>query len=156
MMETAPLYHRVADQIHALVRSGTLRAGDRVPSVRRLSLQQGVSVSTVLQAYQRLEAIGVIEARPQSGYYVKRTSAAVEEPAASRPPQRALTVDVNDLADAVLAYATDPAFVAFGSGCPAGELFPLERIRRAMSSIALRDRNSLGRYGLPPGTAKFR
>src|SRR5947208_12280828 len=93
----SPLYHQVADQIHALVRAGTLRAGDRVPSVRRLSHQQGVSVSTVLQAYQRLEAIGVIEARPQSGYYVKRMPNAVEEPAASRPPQRALTVDVNDL-----------------------------------------------------------
>src|SRR5258708_17690520 len=156
MLETAPLYHQLADHIHSLVRAGTLRAGDRVPSVRRLSNQQGVSVSTVLQAYQRLEAIGVIEARPQSGYYVKRTPAAVEEPAASRPPQRALTVDVNDLADAVLAYATDPNFVAFGSGCPAPEFFPLERLRRAISSLALRDRDALGRYGLPPGAEKLR
>ncbi len=156
MLESAPLYHQLADQIHALVRAGTLRAGDRVPSVRRLSQQQGVSVSTVLQAYQRLEAIGIIEARPQSGYYVKRTPAAVEEPAASRPPQRALTVDVNDLADAVLAYATDPNFVAFGSGCPAPEFFPLERLRRAISSLALRDRDALGRYGLPPGAEKLR
>src|SRR5258708_33282583 len=133
MLESAPLYHQLADQIHALVRAGTLRAGDRVPSVRRLSQQQGVSVSTVLQAYQRLEAIGIIEARPHSGCYVKRTPAAVAEPAASRPPQRALTRDVNDLADAVLAYAMDPKFVAFGSGCPAPELFPLERLRRTMS-----------------------
>jgi DNA-binding transcriptional MocR family regulator len=156
MLETSPLYHQVADQIHALVRAGTLRAGERVPSVRRLSQQQGVSVSTVLQAYQRLEAIGVIEARPQSGYYVKRSSAAVEEPALSRPPKRALTVDVNDLADAVLGYATDPTFVAFGSGCPAPELFQLERVRRTMSSLALRDRDALGRYGLPPGTEKLR
>jgi DNA-binding transcriptional MocR family regulator len=156
MLETAPLYHQLADQIHALVRSGTLRAGERVPSVRRLSQQQNVSVSTVLQAYQRLEAIGVIEARPQSGFYVRRTPAAVEEPAVSRPPQRALTVDVNDLADAVLSYAGDPSFIAFGSGCPAPEFFPLEKLRRAMSSLALRDRDSMGRYGLPPGTEKLR
>src|SRR5260221_7951555 len=115
MLESAPLYHQLADQIHSLVRAGTLRAGERVPSVRRLSKQQGVSVSTVLQAYQRLEAIGVIEARPQSGYYVKRVPHAVEEPAASRPPQRALTVDVNDLADAVLGHAGDPGFVSVGS-----------------------------------------
>jgi DNA-binding transcriptional regulator YhcF (GntR family) len=65
MLQSASLlYHRLADHIHELVRAGTLRAGDRVPSVRRLSRQQGVSVSTVLQAYQRLEDIGVIEARP--------------------------------------------------------------------------------------------
>src|SRR5687767_8258257 len=134
MLESeAPLYRQVADEIQSLVAAGTLRTGDRVPSVRRLSVQQGVSVSTVLQAYQRLEAIGVIEARPQSGYYVKRTPVTVQEPEVSRPPRRALTVDVNDLADAVLSHAMDPNFVAFGSGCPAPELFQLERLRRTMS-----------------------
>ena len=66
MLDAAPLYSQVAEQIHALIRAGTLRPGERVPSVRRLSRQQGVSVATVLQAYQRLEDAGVIEARPQS------------------------------------------------------------------------------------------
>jgi DNA-binding transcriptional MocR family regulator len=151
-----PLYRQVADEIQSLVAAGTLRTGERVPSVRRLSRQQGVSVSTVLQAYQRLEDAGVIEARPQSGYYVKRPVAAVAEPAVSRPPRRAQAVEVNELADTVLSYADDPGVVAFGSGCPSPELFPLERLRRAMASIALRDRGTLGRYGLPPGTEQLR
>ncbi|MGH8740423.1 MAG: GntR family transcriptional regulator, partial [Burkholderiales bacterium] len=146
MLESAsPLYHQLADHIHALVRAGTLRAGDRVPSVRRLSQQQKVSVSTVLQAYQRLEDIGIIEARPQSGYYVRRLQAAVEEPEPSRPPRRALNVEVNDLAEAVLAYADAPDVVAFGSACPAPELFPLERVRRVLSTLARRERGALGR-----------
>src|SRR5262245_51735449 len=81
MLDTAPLYHQLAEQIHEMIRAGTLRAGDRVPSVRSLSQQQNVSVSTVLQAYQRLEDNGVIEARPQSGYYVRRAPADLEEPA---------------------------------------------------------------------------
>jgi DNA-binding transcriptional MocR family regulator len=156
MLETAPLYHQLADQIHELIRAGTLRAGDRVPSVRRLSNQQRVSVSTVLQAYQRLEDIGVIEARPQSGYYVRRLAAAVQEPEPSRPPKRALNVEVNDLTDAVLSYASDPNVVAFGSACAAPELFQLDRVRRVLSSLARRDRNALGRYGLPPGTERLR
>jgi DNA-binding transcriptional MocR family regulator len=156
MLDTAPLYHQLADQIHELIRAGTLRAGDRVPSVRRLSNQQRVSVSTVLQAYQRLEDIGVIEARPQSGYYVRRPAAAVREPESSRPPKRALNVDVNDLAEAVLASAADPNVVAFGSACPAPELFHLERVRRVLSSLARRQRDALGRYGLPPGTERLR
>src|SRR5918992_1835864 len=156
MLETTPLYHQLADQIHELIRAGTLRTGDRVPSVRRLSNQQRVSVSTVLQAYQRLEDIGVIEARPQSGYYVRRLAAAVQEPEPSRPPKRALNVEVNDLTDAVLSYAGDPGVVAFGSACAAPEFFPLERVRRVLSSIARRDRNALGRYGLPPGTERLR
>src|SRR5688572_26491961 len=156
MLETTPLYHQLADQIHELIRAGTLRAGDRVPSVRRLSDQQRVSVSTVLQAYQRLEDIGVIEARPQSGYYVRRPAATMPEPEPSKPPRRALNVEVNALADAVLAHAADPDIVAFGSACPSPELFPLERVRRVLSSIARRDRDALGRYGLPPGTERLR
>jgi DNA-binding transcriptional MocR family regulator len=157
MLETTmPLYHQLAEQIHELIRAGTLRAGDRVPSVRRLSNQQRVSVSTVLQAYQRLEDIGVIEARPQSGYYVRRLSAGVREPEPSRPPKRAITVEVNDLTDAVLAHASNPDVIAFGSACAAPELFQLERLRRVLSALARRDRNALGRYGLPPGTEKLR
>jgi DNA-binding transcriptional MocR family regulator len=156
MLDTAPLYHQVADQIHTLIRAGTLRAGERVPSVRRLSRQQGVSVATVLQAYQRLEDAGVIEARPQSGYYVKRAARPMEEPAVSKPPQRALAVEVNALADVMLAATQEPKMVSFGSACPMGDLFPLERIRRVLSSLARRDRHALGRYGLPPGTEALR
>ena len=156
MLDTAPLYHQLADHIHEMIRAGTLRAGDRVPSVRSFSQQQGVSVSTVLQAYQRLEDSGVIEARPQSGYYVRRAPAAVQEPAPSRPPRRALNVEINELADAVLTNASDPEFITFGSACAAPELFPLERVRRVISSLARRDRSALGRYGLPPGTEQLR
>jgi DNA-binding transcriptional MocR family regulator len=156
MEQALPLYHQVAEQIHALVRAGTLRPGERVPSVRRLARQERISVSTVLQAYQRLEDAGVIEARPQSGYYVKRAALPVEEPAASRPPRRALAVEVNALTDLVLAAAHDPSVVAFGSACPSGDLFPLERIRRVLSSRARRDRDALGRYGLPPGAEPLR
>lgn len=156
MLENRPLYDQLAEQIHDLIRSGTLRAGEKVPSVRRLSRQQGVSISTVLQAYQRLEDSGVIEARPQSGYYVRRHRPAVREPEPSRPPRRALAVEVNALTDLVLSYAGDPHVVAFGSACAAPELFQLERVRRVLASVARRERLALGRYGLPPGTERLR
>jgi DNA-binding transcriptional MocR family regulator len=156
MLDSTPLYAQVADQIHALIRAGTLRPGERVPSVRRLSRQQAVSVATVLQAYERLEDAGVIEARPQSGYYVKRAAAPVEEPATSKPPQRALTVEVNALADVMLGAGQDPKMVSFGSACPNGDMFPLERVRRVLSSRARRNRASLGSYGLPPGSEALR
>lgn len=152
----APLYHQLAEQIHSLIRTGTLRAGEKVPSVRRLSHQQQVSVSTVLQAYQRLEDAGVIEARPQSGYYVRRMAAPMAEPAQSRPPRRAINVEVNALADAMLAAGQDPKMVSFGSACPTGDFFPLERLRRVLASRARRDRGALGRYGVPPGSEALR
>src|ERR1044071_5623390 len=66
-----PLYLQVARQIEGQIRKGALRIGDRVPSIRGLRRQQGVSVSTVLQAYFWLENQGWIEPRPQSGFYVR-------------------------------------------------------------------------------------
>src|SRR5437588_5728241 len=66
-----PLYLKVAHQIEGQIRKGALRVGDRVPSIRGLRRQQGVSVSTVLQAYFWLENQGWIEPRPQSGFYVR-------------------------------------------------------------------------------------
>src|SRR6266403_4956040 len=65
------LYKQLALRISELIEHGTLRPGERVPSVRRCSEQQSVSIATVMQAYRLLESRGVIEARPQSGYYVR-------------------------------------------------------------------------------------
>jgi len=69
--KAAPLYVTLAGELQSLVEQGTLRPGHRVPSVRRLALQRDVSISTVIQAYTLLENRGVLEARPQSGYYVR-------------------------------------------------------------------------------------
>ena len=66
-----PLYVELADSLQSLVEQGTLRPGHRVPSVRIMSRQRDVSIATVLQAYTVLENRGYLEARPQSGYYVR-------------------------------------------------------------------------------------
>src|SRR5829696_4312108 len=63
-------YEQVAARIGWLIEQGTLPLGGRVPSVRALSRQESVSISTVVQAYRLLEDRGLIEGRPQSGYYV--------------------------------------------------------------------------------------
>src|SRR5205807_8043511 len=66
-----PRYLQVARLLEGQISRGMLRVGERVPSVRNLSQQQDVSISTVLQAYFWRENHGYIEARPQSGCYVK-------------------------------------------------------------------------------------
>src|SRR5215210_3789805 len=86
LKEPGLLYEQVAETIARQIEAGTLRAGDRVPSVRRTSKQHRVSVSTAVQAYLALENRGLIEARPQSGFYVRpQQRAAVPEPLLSRP-----------------------------------------------------------------------
>src|SRR5438309_7731320 len=92
------LYKQLALRISELVEHGALRPGERVPSVRKCSEQQSVSIATVMQAYRLLEDQGVIEARPQSGYYVRtRRWTPPPEPDISRPPPGAVNVKLNDL-----------------------------------------------------------
>jgi DNA-binding transcriptional MocR family regulator len=71
------LYERVAKLVETQIATGALRADDRIPSVRSMSRTARVSVSTVVQAYVHLENLGLIEARPQSGFYVKRAERAL-------------------------------------------------------------------------------
>lgn len=66
------LYNQVESLIKDWINDGTLLAGSRIPSVRALSKKLSVSISTVNQAYALLEAQGHIEAKPQSGYFVKK------------------------------------------------------------------------------------
>ncbi|WP_240732201.1 GntR family transcriptional regulator [Geobacter sp. FeAm09] len=76
----APLYERVAGEMATLIGQGTFRAGDRVPSIRQLSRRFDVSINTAMQAYALLEDQRLIEARPQSGYYVRARAPEIASP----------------------------------------------------------------------------
>ena len=54
-----------------MISEDVLRIGDKLPSVRVLSGEYGISTGTVFQAYYHLEGKGLIESRPKSGYYVR-------------------------------------------------------------------------------------
>lgn len=71
-----PLYERLAEHYRRIIAAGTLSPGDRMPSVRAFMAQHGVSLSTAIQAFRRLEDTGWCEARPRSGYFVRRRAAA--------------------------------------------------------------------------------
>jgi DNA-binding transcriptional MocR family regulator len=143
----APLYVTLADTLQQLVEQGTLRPGHRVPSVRRMALQRDVSISTVLQAYTVLENRGYLEARPQSGYYVKpRLPNQAPEPRMARPMAKASYVGVNDLTAEVLKRSADPSFIPFAAACPDASLFPVKKLSRLLGAAARSDVSALGRY----------
>ena len=68
------LYRQVIDLIGENIDAGTLRPGDRLPSLRKMSRSAGVSIPTVRQAYIELERQRRIESRPQSGFYVRHVA----------------------------------------------------------------------------------
>src|SRR5882724_8229553 len=147
--KAAPLYVMLATELQSLVEQGTLRPGHRVPSVRRLALQRDVSISTVLQAYTLLENRGWIEARPQSGYYVRpRLPSDAPEPRMAKPMAKPSYVGVNDLTAEVLALAVDPRYVPFGAACPDHSLFPTKKLARILASVGRNDPALLGRYAM--------
>ena len=123
-----PLYVRIAETFTRQVSTGVLRPGDRVPSLRRLSREQGVSLSTALQAYVWLENRGYLEARPQSGFYIRTPFAKlIPEPQAESLQSQPAAMGTNAVLEEIIRSANDPAFVPFGAGCASAELFPNRR-----------------------------
>lgn len=55
-----PIYRQIVDQVLALVASGTLRAGEHLPSVRQVARDAAVNPMTVSKAYSKLEVEGVV------------------------------------------------------------------------------------------------
>src|SRR5689334_9220005 len=65
------IYLQVADGLEKMISDDILKIGDKLPSVRMLSDEYGISMGTAFQAYYHLEGKGLIESRPKSGYYVR-------------------------------------------------------------------------------------
>jgi DNA-binding transcriptional MocR family regulator len=150
------LYEKVADRLSAAIASGTLRPGDRLPSVRKLSSQQRVSVSTVLQAYLQLESLGVIEARPQSGHYVRSKHALPEEPRITACPSTCCRVRVAELVARVYESLRDPKVLQLGSASPATEMQPLARLGRMLARLSREATHDAVSYDFPPGSWELR
>jgi DNA-binding transcriptional MocR family regulator len=149
-----PLYVRIAEAFTRQVATGVLRPGERVPSLRNLSREQGVSLSTALQAYVWLENRGYLEARPQSGFYVRTPFAKlIPEPQAESLQSRPAAMGVNAVLDEVIRSASDPASVPFGAGCASAELFPSRRLNLIARGI-LRKRPLHRRRGSPPADSQ--
>jgi DNA-binding transcriptional MocR family regulator len=151
------LYEQVADKITKLIDKGTLKPGERVPSVRKLNTQLGVSVSTVLQSYLLLEDKGLIEAKPQSGFYVRlKPRELPPEPGMSAPSSTASKVDVGDLALEVHEAIMNPHVVPLGAATPSEELLPTKKLYRLLGAIARRDGSTSNRYDTPQGNIELR
>lgn len=93
------LYEKLAGDIEGLVARGVLLPGEKIPSIRQTSQHHRLSITTVIRAYGLLESKGVIESRPQSGYFVRRRSddEVAKELRASHPLPVSAEVNVSNL-----------------------------------------------------------
>ena len=150
-------YEALAGYITGLVDKGTLLAGSRVPSLREISTQQRTSVSTALQAYRLLEDKGVLEARPQSGFYVaQRAAISLGAPKISNPPKEPTSVAVSAPVLKLLQYAGDPHFAPLGCAIPSPDLLAAGRLDRFLARAARKKGIAYNTYSLPQGDPELR
>ena len=134
-------YEEVAARIGGMIGNGTYRAGERIPSIRALSRQMRVSINTVMESYARLENSGLIEARPQSGYFVcsrlaePAGRAAAGETVGDTVPN---PVILGDVALEVMRTIANPSLVPLGGGIPNSELSPVDKLNRMLASESRR------------------
>jgi DNA-binding transcriptional MocR family regulator len=151
------LYRDLAEQIAAALRAGSLHVGDRVPSVRRLSKQHSVSISTAVQALRYLENQRLIEARPKSGFFVARQPQELAEPEESRPPRSARYVVTPSLQREYIEAFSMPNAVPLGAVMPPSGMFPGQRLAKLVASAARRNPTLTVTYPVySPGTEELR
>ena len=131
-------YEKLAAEFASLIADGLLAAGERLPSVRRMAKERRLSISTVVQAFRQLEDRGLIEARPQSGYFVRRLPTRLAQPEAGTPPDTASPVDISQRVVRVMQAGTRPGVAPLAAALPANELLPIAALHRMYASVARR------------------
>lgn len=150
------LYEHLADELGQAIDRGALRAGDRLPSVRRLAQERSVSVATVLEAYLRLENAGLIEVRPKSGHFVRRRQALTAEPRTPRTCSTPSRVTVSDAYIKILDAMRDPELLPFGCATIDPSYLPITQLNRIVRQVT-REMTTVGaRYEGAPGLLTLR
>ena len=155
-----PIYLQIRDRFNRLIKIGTLKAGDRLPSIRSLAKAIQVNKLTIIEAYSILEADGLIHARPGSGYFVNPISSITKQSKSSFSPIQEVVIPENKSISFLEIYQlsvrvkSKPGAIDFSSGFPISSgLKDLQRhARRAMKQVT----ETLFNYDFPQGQAILR
>jgi DNA-binding transcriptional MocR family regulator len=152
-----PLYCQVSDYMEELIRQGTLRPGDRAPSIRALSRQLRVSINTIKQAYGHLEDHRLLEARPQSGFYVRANP--LESPGLpqiDRSEIHPTAVTLSELSQMILTDTHNPDLLQLGITMPNPDTMPVDRLNRMLAGETRRLGKASIAYALCGGYPRLR
>jgi DNA-binding transcriptional MocR family regulator len=139
------------------IRSGSSPVGARMPSLRHVIAQHGVSQSTASRAYYLLEEWGLVRAQERSGYYVAPGAGMSGDTARkARPGVASGKVDISNLVFSVLDAAKHPGIVPLGSAFPSPHLFPLQRLAKSLAHSTRLISPWSTVVDLPPGNEHLR
>ena len=153
------LYEELVAKIGDMIEKGTYRPGERIPSIRDLSRQMRVSINTVMEAYARLENMGMVEARPQSGYYVRSR---LLEPEARLMKWKATEnlapnpVTLGNIPLQVMRNISNISLVPLGGGIPNPDLLPIDKLNRMLATESRRFRIQSVSYAAVSGSKRLK
>lgn len=151
------LYKKLARDVESKILRGEFKYGEKLPSLRQLHRKLGCSLSTVYQAYMDLEASGLVEARPKSGFIV--TNRRIES---IRPPNHSSKifnpgpVRVSSITSDVVKASLDPNLVPLGASVLAPEILPYKHLNRITREILGSDSITPLPYAPPEGMEELR
>lgn len=161
-MKKEILYQEIAKSIALQIKAGTWKAGDKLPSLRTVSHEHGVSLNTAIQAYCELESDGFIISRPKSGYIVNYKPLRLSVPATTRPSIKSAGQEDEDLITEIYGSIEDTSITRFSLGVPEDALLPVAKLNkelvRAMRSLpgsGIRYENPQGNIRLRKDVARF-
>lgn len=138
--------------IRQRIAARSLEPGDKLPSIRSLAKTLKMSTSTVVEAYERLVAEGVIRSRPGSGFYVAGQLAPLSLAEIGPRLDRA----IDPLWVSRQSLEADDTVLKPGCGWLPASWLPEAGHRRALRTLARADSTALADYGTPLGLLPLR
>jgi DNA-binding transcriptional MocR family regulator len=129
------LYRQVISLVREMQTDGTIKAGEKLPSLRSMANKMSVSVPTIKQAYFELEHQGIIVARPQSGYYLKSVDSAALSPKKSSLAEQPVSVSRQQLIEQVYRAIHQPNNIPLGVANPVAAKPATKALNRTMRRV---------------------
>lgn len=151
------LYIQVADGLEKMIAEEVLRIGDKLPSVRTLSEEYGISMGTAFQAYYHLEGRGLIESRPKSGYYVRFNHKRFPDlPNLTKPDVMSHEVSVKEMIASIYNDIAKSNITNFALAVPDASLLPVARLNKSAIYALRNEKNSCLDYEQAQGNIELR
>ncbi len=132
-----PVYIGLANKITEMIEKGVFKAEDKLPSLRSLHKENGLSIGTILQAFNYLIDQGLITSREKSGYFVNHRSGKnwpAPLPLPATLSER--TVHIDQQLQKLNKESTSKKFVSFANALPDHRLLPFNSIKRAIQNTS--------------------
>ncbi len=150
------LYQRIAQGIEQQIKNKVLVMGEKLPSLRSLCNMHGISQSTAIKIYYELEGKGLVEARPQSGYFVCGSfKELLPLPQTSQPDGENGTIPIEDIVEKVFS-SYQHNYITLCEGVPPDALLPIAKLNKAMIQAMRQLKDSGTGYGDSQGNEKLR